>query len=149
LTSAAPSAATRTEFNNADVSFLEMMYPHHAQAVEMTSLVPGRGATAKLRKARPERRHRADVGHARNHVARSDERVERVVRQGFRQDAARPGHGCAHCVATITAAVGPIPGVTGVGVDVANGVVTVSGSPDPQAVAAAIKDSGYDVDSAA
>ncbi|MUL49082.1 DUF305 domain-containing protein [Mycobacterium sp. CBMA293] len=29
-------------FNDADVMFLDMMYPHHAQAVEMAKLVPAR-----------------------------------------------------------------------------------------------------------
>ncbi|WP_067816835.1 DUF305 domain-containing protein [Nocardia inohanensis] len=37
-TSAQP--ATRTDFNAADITFLQMMYPHHAQAVEMAKLVP-------------------------------------------------------------------------------------------------------------
>jgi uncharacterized protein (DUF305 family) len=41
-TSPSSSAATRTDFNDADVTFLQMMYPHHAQAVEMAKLVPGR-----------------------------------------------------------------------------------------------------------
>lgn len=45
-TSAAP--ATRTDFNNADVTFLEMMYPHHAQAVEMAELVPSRSQNQQL-----------------------------------------------------------------------------------------------------
>jgi uncharacterized protein (DUF305 family) len=40
-TSAAPSA-TRSDFNDADVTFLQMMYPHHAQAVDMAKLVPSR-----------------------------------------------------------------------------------------------------------
>ncbi|MCW2690390.1 MAG: hypothetical protein JWR37_5280 [Mycobacterium sp.] len=42
--SASPSAsaAARTDYNDADVTFLQMMYPHHAQAVEMARLVPGR-----------------------------------------------------------------------------------------------------------
>lgn len=39
--SAAPSA-TRTDFNDADVTFLQMMYPHHAQAVDMSKMVAGR-----------------------------------------------------------------------------------------------------------
>lgn len=44
--SAAP--AQRSDFNNADVSFLQQMYPHHAQAVEMAKLVPGRTQNAEL-----------------------------------------------------------------------------------------------------
>ncbi len=39
--SAAPSG-TRSDFNDADVMFLQMMYPHHAQAVDMSKLVEGR-----------------------------------------------------------------------------------------------------------
>jgi uncharacterized protein (DUF305 family) len=39
--SAAPSAA-RSDFNDSDVTFLQMMYPHHAQAVDMSKLVEGR-----------------------------------------------------------------------------------------------------------
>jgi uncharacterized protein (DUF305 family) len=43
----APSA-TRTDFNDADVTFLDMMYPHHAQAVEMAKLVPSRSQNPQL-----------------------------------------------------------------------------------------------------
>ena len=46
-TSPAPSA-TRTDFNDADVVFLQMMYPHHAQAVDMAKLVPGRSQNQQL-----------------------------------------------------------------------------------------------------
>lgn len=45
--SAAPSA-TRTDFNAADVMFLEMMYPHHAQAVDMAKLVPTRSQNQQV-----------------------------------------------------------------------------------------------------
>lgn len=45
--SAAPSA-TRTDFNAADVMFLQMMYPHHAQAVDMAKLVPGRSQNQQV-----------------------------------------------------------------------------------------------------
>ncbi|WP_328405987.1 DUF305 domain-containing protein [Nocardia sp. NBC_00403] len=40
--------AARTDFNAADVTFLQMMYPHHAQAVEMAKLVPGRSENQQL-----------------------------------------------------------------------------------------------------
>ncbi|MFE7800525.1 DUF305 domain-containing protein [Nocardia sp. NPDC057440] len=40
--------AARTDFNAADVTFLQMMYPHHAQAVEMAKLVPGRSGNQQL-----------------------------------------------------------------------------------------------------
>ncbi|QSE87711.1 DUF305 domain-containing protein (plasmid) [Rhodococcus pseudokoreensis] len=36
------AAAETSAFNNADVMFLQMMYPHHAQAVEMANMVEGR-----------------------------------------------------------------------------------------------------------
>ncbi|MFQ6392199.1 DUF305 domain-containing protein [Nocardia sp. KC 131] len=45
-TSGAPAA--RSDFNDADVTFLQMMYPHHAQAVEMAKLVPTRSGNPQL-----------------------------------------------------------------------------------------------------
>jgi uncharacterized protein (DUF305 family) len=45
--SAAPTA-TRTDFNDADVMFLQMMYPHHAQAIEMAKVVPGRSQNQQV-----------------------------------------------------------------------------------------------------
>lgn len=44
--SSAPAA--RTDFNDADATFLQMMYPHHAQAVEMAKLVPSRSQNPQL-----------------------------------------------------------------------------------------------------
>jgi copper chaperone len=55
------------------------------------------------------------------------------------------GMSCAHCVASITSAVSPLPGVTGVDVALAAGTVRVDGTPDADAVTAAIEDAGYDV----
>jgi uncharacterized protein (DUF305 family) len=46
-TSAAPSA-TRSDFNDADVTFLQMMYPHHAQAIDMAKLVPSRSQNQQV-----------------------------------------------------------------------------------------------------
>ncbi|MDJ0418883.1 DUF305 domain-containing protein [Rhodococcus opacus] len=40
--SSSTAAVETTAFNNADVMFLQMMYPHHAQAVEMATMVEGR-----------------------------------------------------------------------------------------------------------
>lgn len=40
--SAAPSAQAGVEFNDADVAFVTAMYPHHAQALEMATMVDGR-----------------------------------------------------------------------------------------------------------
>lgn len=56
------------------------------------------------------------------------------------------GMSCPHCVQTISVAVNRIPGTTDVHVDLKRGVVTVSGTPDRRTVAAAIEDSGYDVE---
>lgn len=55
------------------------------------------------------------------------------------------GMSCGHCVASITSAVEPLPGVTGVEVDLKAGTVRVDGEPERAAVAAAIEDAGYDV----
>jgi uncharacterized protein (DUF305 family) len=48
--SAAPAApsAVRTDFDDADVMFLQMMYPHHAQAVDMAKLVQGRSQNQQV-----------------------------------------------------------------------------------------------------
>ncbi|GAB2690296.1 DUF305 domain-containing protein [Nocardia thraciensis] len=46
--SSAADQPTRTDFNDADVSFLQMMYPHHAQAVDMAKLVPSRSRNPQL-----------------------------------------------------------------------------------------------------
>lgn len=35
-------------YNDADVSFLQMMYPHHAQAVDMAKMVPSRSQNQEL-----------------------------------------------------------------------------------------------------
>lgn len=55
------------------------------------------------------------------------------------------GMTCAHCVSAITSAVAPLPGVTAVDVALGAGTVCVDGTPDAEAVAAAIIDAGYDV----
>ncbi len=46
--SAAPSSAARSDFNDADVTFLQMMYPHHAQAVEMADLALARSQDPRI-----------------------------------------------------------------------------------------------------
>ncbi|CAM4341545.1 DUF305 domain-containing protein [Nocardia ninae] len=46
--SAVPGNASRSDFNDADVTFLQMMYPHHAQAVEMADLVPSRSQDQRV-----------------------------------------------------------------------------------------------------
>lgn len=55
------------------------------------------------------------------------------------------GMSCQHCVQTISVAVKRIPGTKEVRVDLERSLVTVSGTPDGRAVAAAIEDCGYDV----
>ncbi|WP_336084487.1 DUF305 domain-containing protein [Nocardia sp. SSK8] len=47
-TTSSATAGARTDFNDADVTFLQMMYPHHAQAVEMAQLVPSRTQNPEL-----------------------------------------------------------------------------------------------------
>ncbi|MEZ0052474.1 uncharacterized protein (DUF305 family) [Mycobacterium sp. MAA66] len=42
------STAPAANFNDADVMFLQMMYPHHAQAVEMAKLVPTRSQNQQV-----------------------------------------------------------------------------------------------------
>ena len=47
--SSGTAAPTRTDFDDADVTFLQMMYPHHTQAVDMAKLVPDRSRDDQLR----------------------------------------------------------------------------------------------------
>ena len=42
------------EFNHADVMFMQMMIPHHEQAIEMAELIPGRTDRQELRDLGPE-----------------------------------------------------------------------------------------------
>ncbi len=54
------------------------------------------------------------------------------------------GMSCEHCVATVNGRLSELPGVSGVDVDLASGVVTVRGSGvDGQAVRAAVEAAGY------
>ncbi|OZG29889.1 DUF305 domain-containing protein [Williamsia sp. 1138] len=48
--SAAPSTSTQasTEFNAADVTFANGMYPHHARALDMAELVPDRSTNPEI-----------------------------------------------------------------------------------------------------
>ena len=45
---ASSSTGVGAQFNDADVDFATMMYPHHAQAVEMAKLVDGKGARPEV-----------------------------------------------------------------------------------------------------
>jgi copper chaperone len=56
------------------------------------------------------------------------------------------GMSCEHCRKAITGAVGRVPGVSGVEVDLERGTVVVRGAgADDASVRAAIDDAGYDV----
>ncbi|MGA5220279.1 cation transporter [Streptomyces cinereoruber] len=57
------------------------------------------------------------------------------------------GMTCGHCRTAITGAVGALPGVVSVDVDVAGGLVTVTtgGASDDAAIAAAVEDAGYEL----
>ncbi|MFC7927899.1 cation transporter [Streptomyces cinereoruber] len=57
------------------------------------------------------------------------------------------GMTCGQCRTAITGAVGALPGVVSVDVDVADGLVTVTtgGAPDDAAIAAAVEDAGYEL----
>ncbi|AOW91821.1 DUF305 domain-containing protein [Rhodococcus sp. WMMA185] len=45
---ASPTVESQGAFNNADVTFLREMYPHHAQAIDMADMVPGRTENADI-----------------------------------------------------------------------------------------------------
>ena len=55
------------------------------------------------------------------------------------------GMTCGHCVAAITRALGTVPSVGAVRVDLDRGDVMIEGDPDPAAVRAAIEEEGYEV----
>ena len=57
------------------------------------------------------------------------------------------GMTCGHCVAAVTEEISKIADVQGVEVDLAAGAVTVTstGTVDPEAVAAAVDEAGYQV----
>ncbi|OUC93358.1 heavy-metal-associated domain-containing protein [Streptosporangium minutum] len=57
------------------------------------------------------------------------------------------GMTCGHCVSSVTEEVSAVPGVTGVEVDLATGLLTVDGegSADAAAITAAVEEAGYEV----
>ncbi|MFI6458365.1 heavy-metal-associated domain-containing protein [Streptosporangium amethystogenes] len=57
------------------------------------------------------------------------------------------GMTCGHCVSSVTEEVTEVPGVTGVTVDLATGLVTVDsdGPIDDAAITAAVEEAGYEV----
>jgi copper chaperone CopZ len=54
------------------------------------------------------------------------------------------GMTCGHCVASVTAEVGKLPGVSDVQVDLATKRVVVTGGVPDDAVVAAVDEAGYD-----
>ncbi|PRX09769.1 heavy-metal-associated domain-containing protein [Actinoplanes italicus] len=57
------------------------------------------------------------------------------------------GMTCSHCVNSVSAEVGKVPGVTDVQVDLASGTVTITSDQpvDETAVAAAVDEAGYEL----
>ncbi|GAA1513107.1 heavy-metal-associated domain-containing protein [Sphaerisporangium rubeum] len=57
------------------------------------------------------------------------------------------GMTCGHCVSSVQEEVGAVPGVTGVRVDLATGMVVVEGdaADDHAAITAAVEEAGYQV----
>ncbi|MFC6085872.1 heavy-metal-associated domain-containing protein [Sphaerisporangium aureirubrum] len=57
------------------------------------------------------------------------------------------GMTCGHCVSSVQEEVGAVPGVTGVRVDLATGLLTVDGDAagDHAAITAAVEEAGYQV----
>ena len=53
------------------------------------------------------------------------------------------GMTCGHCQTAVTKALKTVEGVTDARVDLASGKATVTGTPDPQALVAAVTDEGY------
>jgi copper chaperone len=56
-----------------------------------------------------------------------------------------PGMTCGHCEAAVKQEVGQIPGVISVDVDLETKLVTVVGSTDRAAIAAAVDEAGFEV----
>lgn len=57
------------------------------------------------------------------------------------------GMTCGHCVSSVKEEVGEVPGVTGVEVDLASGLLTVGseGPIDAAKIVAAVEEAGYEV----
>jgi len=53
------------------------------------------------------------------------------------------GMTCGHCLTAVTKALKTVEGVTDAHVDLASGKATVTGTPDPQALIAAVIGEGY------
>ncbi len=55
------------------------------------------------------------------------------------------GMTCGHCVASVTEEVTTVPGATDVHVDLAAGLLSVTGDAAPDAVRAAVEEAGYEL----
>ncbi|HSP47751.1 MAG TPA: cation transporter [Clostridiaceae bacterium] len=55
------------------------------------------------------------------------------------------GMNCGHCVKRVTNALKEVAGVTDVNVDLADNSATVTGTPDIEALKAAVDEAGYEV----
>ena len=55
------------------------------------------------------------------------------------------GMTCGHCVSSVTEEVSEVPGVDNVEVDLASGLLTVTGEADATAVREAVAEAGYQV----
>lgn len=58
------------------------------------------------------------------------------------------GMTCQNCVKHVTHALEAVPGVQGVAVDLASGTAKVEGTPDVQALIAAVEEEGYEAKAA-
>lgn len=48
MSTPSPTSVTSADYNEADVTFLQMMYPHHAEAIQMADLVPTRSQNQQV-----------------------------------------------------------------------------------------------------
>lgn len=85
-TKAAPPTA-------AEVGFVQMMVPHHAQALEMSSLAPDRAADARVRSlaSRIAAAQKAEVGAMRSWLEQNPEAVLKAHGRNHGAHAAMPG----------------------------------------------------------
>lgn len=56
------------------------------------------------------------------------------------------GMNCPHCQAAVTRAISGVEGVSNVDVNLSNGIATVEGEASPEAVAAAVRAAGFDME---
>ena len=78
MSGSSSSAAPAANFNDADVMFLQMMYPHHAQAVEMAKLVPTRSQNQQVKDLLKEKEISEDE------ERRSEDEVQKLTDQAIK-----------------------------------------------------------------